>query len=619
MNDDTFKFGRWYIARRGAKYGPFSGSELSEYAQRDQIGRDELVWGPGLLDWVRAGDVPGLFEPPPLPTDGAESPNPPHIPPPIEPPPVPPAVAPAAPPVASAGRGSYLVRHWRGDLSLARSFWVNGFLFNFVLGLVLGMVSRLIEVDYDPRIVLAWLIFVWLLLVSVSTWQVVGTWRSAGHHKARGGRAFWAVLTRIVIVLGVLATIGNIARYAVPSILEHIDIVTGDRRVGPGALRLLRDGTEIELTGGITFGEAAALEKMLAGAPKVRVVHLNSHGGRVLEGRRLRDIIRAHGLVTYTSTECDSACTIAFLGGRERYIDRRARLGFHAPEARGVPRSALAQIVDEDRAYLARMGVPRDFVDRVYATPTTSVWYPTIAQLKDARIITGVADRNAFALSGLEAFRTPAKIEALLMKNPVYAAIRKADAAAFEQVRRDWTEGLENGVTEAALAAKTRAVIARVLQAQLPRAADDSVVEMTNLLVDEMDAISRQDAAACYFFLFPEDSAVPVDLTRYFTAELQQRDARATVRAIESGLATGAAIPADAAAVPLIQALLARLRGRHGGAIDALASRDRSRLDRAALCPLMISFYREALRLPPPKHVLLLRYMFAAGQRSPAQ
>ena len=453
MSDESVRSGQWYLARQGARYGPFSSRELSEHAQQNQIGRDDLVWGPGYLDWVPAATVAGLFEPPPLPTETptverAGDPEGTAV---AEPPPTPPAAPSidAAATPSPARRRSYVVRHWRGDLALPLSFWVNGFALNIALSLSLAMLGKVVEDHFEPISGLIWTIALWLVVIGVATWQAVGTWRSAGKHKARGGSGFWAVLTRIVIVLGVLGALGNVVRYAIPSILEHIDIAIGDPRIGRGSLRLLRDNTEIELAGGITFGEVDALEKMLATAPKVRVIHLNSQGGRILEARRLRDIIRSHGLITYTATECNSACTIAFLGGRERFVDRNARLGFHAPSYRGAPRSLADMASIEDREFLAQMGVPRAFVDRIYATPPSDLWYPSIAELRQAHIITGIADKNVFALTGIGAFNTPAKVEAILMKVSAYAAIRKADPAAFEEIKRDWLGGLERGATEA--------------------------------------------------------------------------------------------------------------------------------------------------------------------------
>ncbi len=103
----------------------------------------------------------------------------------------------------------------------------------------------------------------------------------------------------------------------------------GQKDTPPYALRLLRQGTEVKLSGGMPAGTANALETMLDAAPQIKVVHLNSIGGFIGEGEKIRDLIEQRGLTTYTSTQCASACTIAYLGGTSRYLAPRAKLGLH--------------------------------------------------------------------------------------------------------------------------------------------------------------------------------------------------------------------------------------------------------------------------------------------------
>ena len=77
--------------------------------------------------------------------------------------------------------GPYWLRHWRGQLPLARSYWVNGVLVNiatvagqaFILGLAQSRQLRLVA--------WAFVIFV-VLAVGLRIWSFVGIWRSAGRH-----------------------------------------------------------------------------------------------------------------------------------------------------------------------------------------------------------------------------------------------------------------------------------------------------------------------------------------------------------------------------------------------------------------------------------------------------
>src|SRR5262249_34921729 len=153
----------------------------------------------------------------------------------------------------------------------------------------------------------------------VTVWQLVGVWRSAGNHKSRGGSGFWAGAALFMGCLGFLSSAGTLFNNARPQLAGVLRVVAGDKKTGNRTLKILPDGAELELSGGITFGITDEVRKILDIAPSVKVIHLNSWGGRVAEARKLRDLISERRLITYTSTTCASACTIAFLGGRQRY------------------------------------------------------------------------------------------------------------------------------------------------------------------------------------------------------------------------------------------------------------------------------------------------------------
>src|SRR5215469_4098607 len=170
-----------------------------------------------------------------------------------------------------------------------------------------------------------------------------------------------------MVILGILRTIGAFGSQAEPQISEYVDIVfRGDPDFGQHRIQVVRHGTELEFTGGITLGVARELRSALDANPGVKVVHLDSNGGRLLEARRMRDVIRERGLITVTSTECESACVLAFLGGNQRYLAPGARLGFHTWSFPVTTPDELAPIVREDEQFMLSRGIPWDFVQRAF-------------------------------------------------------------------------------------------------------------------------------------------------------------------------------------------------------------------------------------------------------------
>jgi membrane protease subunit (stomatin/prohibitin family) len=62
----------WHIAENGAPVGPFTSAQLAQAIASGRVGRDSLVWSPGMNEWAAASAVPslqGLFaaSPPPIP------------------------------------------------------------------------------------------------------------------------------------------------------------------------------------------------------------------------------------------------------------------------------------------------------------------------------------------------------------------------------------------------------------------------------------------------------------------------------------------------------------------------------------------------------------------------
>jgi hypothetical protein len=111
--------------------------------------------------------------------------------------------------------GSYFSRHWRGELSLAQSYWLNGVLVGFVFrALFIAGVALLGAFVKDHSLLVPSFILLTLVPVAVCIWQVVGIWRSADNYSEGGGRSMWANLAKIGCVIGVLfmisATRGNL-------------------------------------------------------------------------------------------------------------------------------------------------------------------------------------------------------------------------------------------------------------------------------------------------------------------------------------------------------------------------------------------------------------------------
>ncbi len=93
----------------------------------------------------------------------------------------------------------YVARHWRGELPLWQSFWVNWLLGGLICSLVLVAVL----VFAEERVLQAGAA---AALLAYAIWSIVGTWRAALRYP--GPRA-WSVLARAAIVMNFVSNVAD--------------------------------------------------------------------------------------------------------------------------------------------------------------------------------------------------------------------------------------------------------------------------------------------------------------------------------------------------------------------------------------------------------------------------
>ena len=350
----------WYVARNGERLGPLDEADVRARAARGEIADDDLVWHSGAADWRAARDVPGLL------------------------PPV--AIEPSGP------QGSYFVRHWRGELSLPVSYWLNGFACSALIVVLFLLVDR-IDWTEHWRVAATASVVLLLLALVMTAWQSVGVWRSADRHPARGGRPGWAAAAKVMVVLGAMQTGAQTVFSTGPMIGELGLNAAGDPEMAGTTLELHGDD-ELSIAGPIAFGLTQDVQRALDANPGVTIVSLDSIGGRIEEALKLSRLIEQRGLDTYVGAHCASACTLVFVAGDERIVHEDAQLGFHGLSMPGLNPIELGRSTRDVVEFLVKRGVTRDFAERAFDRGTVELWYPSIAELEAAGVATTVAVRT---------------------------------------------------------------------------------------------------------------------------------------------------------------------------------------------------------------------------------
>ena len=189
----------------------------------------------------------------------------------------------------------------------------------------------------------------------------------------RAGDVFTANLAelgQIVVLITAVPLIFFCSVAQVPAV--PVALSQGARMFRGPLWHLTSDRRVLIVTGEFTKGIAEAVEQSLATTSSVRIVVFESPGGDVEEAMRIGRYIEENGLETGVTTECSSACTYAFIAGRERILLPGAQLGFHACQ-----KVVWYSPCDNQKylGYLVESGIDESFIRRALSVEPPDIWY----------------------------------------------------------------------------------------------------------------------------------------------------------------------------------------------------------------------------------------------------
>jgi hypothetical protein len=594
----------WFVGRNGQRLGPYRFEALRQLAERNKLQPDDLVWTEGMPDWRRADAVKDLpvRALPDSHSEGAlfvgESST---------------AAVVAEDSTTRAPRSNYFSRHWRGELSLPLSYWVNGAL---VTVLVVTAFSVLGESDYlktsGPLGSGIWILAALMFLWSLTIWQLVGVWRSADNSASRGGSSAWASVAKVMVVLGALRLVGYCIEQE-PLLREGFRLVySGDNTIR-SQLHVVNHAKEVELAGGMSFGTANALGTILEATPTIRTIQLNNIGGRIIEGSRVGELIKAHHLSTFTARECVSACLLAFLAGRERYLGSSGKLGFHQASVDGSGGEVAEYGTNQFREALLGVGTPLSFVDRALAVPPSQVWYPTSAELISAHVVTAVVDERQYAATGISGWQDREKLKTSFAEIPLFAALRGAEPKEYEKLEEEYIDGVQAGESEGELTSKVRTVVVeRLLPKYMRIGPDAELVAYWQSQIAEMRELRTIDPKYCVAFLNPTsaDNAKTTDL---LSADARGADISALAALFEATVRAPETAPTETQVHPTLRVAALQAERHLPGSVRIVANPGQAAKDTRRLCDAYLAFYGALLALPAHQAGPVLRFIAASN------
>jgi hypothetical protein len=507
----------------------------------------------------------------------------------------------------TAKRANYFVRHWRGDLSLGITYWVNGFLGLLAVTCLIVALAAL-----SGYVSLKWVaittILSYALAMSFSVWQSVGIWRSAGKHVARGGTFGWAMAARAIVLLGVWNSLYFTIRTIIPQSADMLAILAGDPSIPPYHITVSPDGTEIEFRGGLRAGSAREFEKLLADVPEAKVLEIESTGGRMREGTAIGKLIHERGMTTYTADYCMSAATLILISGKERVVDQGARVGFHSGSLAGATRDQQNDMAQGLRETMVSAGVSPAFIGHVLQTPPDQMWYPTYDEMRAAGVVTRQSVADPFASAHWQNLDWQTMAEKL-GSYPIYRKIKEADPATYDRLIKNAAAILRAGkpITEAT--ASLTGTIDRLIQQYFTSASDEAVLEVHNLWIMVLARYKDTCSPGCIAFL--------TDGKANFKKIFPDWNPADSVKVMEDLIDSGAGhavVATDALAVADDMTLALRpVIARFGDNVSLLSNPKQWPGHSRLVCEMLLMFYQQMDALPVHHRANLTRYLYAGG------
>ncbi|TNC81298.1 MAG: hypothetical protein C9356_09335 [Oleiphilus sp.] len=400
---------------------------------------------------------------------------------------------------------NYVARHWRGECSLPIAFWVNLFFLNLVLRSASVWLTNGTTIEHPVRIAQLGLTLEIFALVLLYPWQIVGVWKSAKKQLQHTTNRFWPRAAMAIVCFSLFGTFANIkASLPVYQDLYHTGFVADE--FANFTVEALADKQLIHVRGGLGFGVSERVAQVLNDHPGVEGIILDSVGGRIYEGRELGQIIRRRGLDTYSIQGCYSACGIAFISGRHRYLAVGANLGFHQYGPGTLSRTEYEDLTieeEQDLALFVEQGIAQPFLDKLYLANHDDMWIPT----SDEMLASGVVHDYVYA-SDLIAVDDGegefGNVDELIAEVAAFESIKRYLPGEYDEIMTELRSRLDSGASIEEIHATLGLRVQYVAEQSLPTTSDQAILSFAEETIKILEMLERKDPILCLKNLFPD-------------------------------------------------------------------------------------------------------------------
>jgi ATP-dependent protease ClpP protease subunit len=351
-------------------------------------------------------------------------------------------------------------------------------------------------------------------------------------------------------------------------------------------VQILDDGQTLKLSGVFGNGSYNVVKKSLDTNPEIKKIYLDSSGGLYKEVSLTAETILTRRIDTYVEDKCLSFCTIVFLAGYNRFSTPTAKFGFHAPSIKGASQFDNQFNTDSKKLY-SKLRVPQEFINRIYSTPNSDMWYPSYQELVNAGIVNKLSfggESNANAIL----FNKPrAELRNELANAKFFSAYENKFPGFLDKVLSISIPMAKQGKSDAEILNAIREYTS-TLQAKAVAMSNPEIrANFIKLSVKQAKEASKYGDEACYRLL-----KSTLDITKVFPKELVNEEIALTTEALSSIFVypTDFSPEAFKSITPLL------FSGMTPAEVNSIAEPNPNQMKNT--CPAILKFYEAIDRLP---------------------
>lgn len=158
----------------------------------------------------------------------------------------------------------------------------------------------------------------------------------------------------------------------------------------------------VSVNGPLVYGDFERFKEAVTVSDRAIIV-LDSLGGKLGPAIKIAEYVRASGFVTYVESggECSSSCSVIWLSGRRKFIEKGGTIGFHAPvqEVAGVQK--LAPEISHALLGWAfgSLGLPEEVLMRIYENDPIGIKEHDFASLGEMGFDFTTVDENSLTIT----------------------------------------------------------------------------------------------------------------------------------------------------------------------------------------------------------------------------